>query len=289
MSLFATERWHNPAVRSKLPVIGGVAALLAGAGVLALIWSNGTDTSAACPPRTHAPVPAAAKKALAGYSGRIIHDVEHSTRDRTRDEWWDDPLTGRRRQIAFDRNGRLESEFVTTISGGVERSVWVLYPAHSVLITRHPFPARYQRHSSGAAGIAQINRDKVANGTATIVDRETIGGRETLHLRETIHPAPPPTDTFGVPLLPKNFRFSATPQFNIDTWVDPLTYLPVRTRVGAGGGSTITDETWLPRTPANIAKTKLVIPAGFKRVTPQHGSGFGFGVVNKHFTTCSQS
>jgi hypothetical protein len=255
-------------VRSKLPLIGGAAALLAGVGIIAAIWSNGTTHSAACPP-VHAPVPAAAQKALAAYTGRIEHDIEHSG-DGTRDEWWDDAITGQRRQIAWDRNGRVESEFVTMTSGGVQRSAWVLYPARTVTITNERFPTVLQRNGSQtAANIAQINRDMVANGRATIVGREEIDGRQTLHLRQTIHPAVPPAPA-GMP-LPKGFHIPRMPAFKVDTWVDPLTYLTVRTRVGEPSGASFRDESWLLRTPANIAKTKLVIPPGFKHVVPQQG------------------
>jgi hypothetical protein len=51
----------------------------------------------------------------------------------------------------------------------------------------------------------------------------------------------------------------------IDTWVDAQTYLEVRRRSVLGDLPSQTDETWLPRTPANVAQTRLAIPAGFRR------------------------
>jgi hypothetical protein len=247
------------------------------------IWSNGTKQSAACAP-VHAPVPTGAKNALSAYAGRIEHDIEHSG-DGSRDEWWDDAITGQRRQIAWDRNGRIESEFVTTTSGAVQRSAWVLYPAHTVTITSERFPIVLQRNGSQtAANIAQINRDLVANGTATIVGRNDIDGRQTLHLRQTIHPTTPPAPT-GMP-LPKGFHMPRMPAFNVDTWVDPLTYLTVRVRVDEPAGASVRDETWLSRTPANLEKTKLVIPRGFKRVVPHQGRGFAVGSVLLNKRSC---
>ena len=270
-------------MRSKLPVIGGAAALLAGVGIIAAIWSNGTKQSPACAP-VHAAIPATAKTALAAYTGRIEHDIEHSG-DGSRDEWWDDAITGQRRQIAWDRDGRLESEFVTTTSGGVQRSAWVLYPAHTVTITSNRFPIPLQRNGSqAAANIAQINRDMVANGRAAIIGRSEIDGRRTLQLRQTIHPAVPPTPK-EMP-LPKGFHIPRMPAFNVDTWVDPLTYLTVRVRVDEPAGASVRDETWLSRTPANIAKTKLVVPPGFKRVVPHAGRGFGVGFVQLTKRSC---
>ena len=270
-------------MRSKLPVIGGALALLAGREIIAAICANATKQSASCAP-VHAPVPAAAKTALAAYTGRIEHDIEHSG-DGTRDEWWDDAVTGQRRQIAWDRNGRVESEFVTTTSGGVQRSAWALYSAHTVRITTERFPIVLQRNGSqAAANIAQINRDLVANGNATVVGREKIDGRQTVHLRETIHPAMPPAPT-GMP-LPNGFHIPRMPAFNVDTWVDPLTYLTVRVRVGEPAGASVRDETWLSRTPANIAKTKLVVPRGFKRVVPRVAHGFAVGSVLLNKRSC---
>jgi hypothetical protein len=259
-------------VRSKLPVISAAAALLAGVGIIAAIWSNGTNTSAACAPYIHAPVPAAAQKELAAYSGRIEHAIEHSG-DRTRDEWWNDPVTGSRRQVAFDAHGRIESVFGTTVSANGERSVWVLYPAHNWTVDVHRLPFPRPAAGNAAARIAQANRDKVANRKATIVGRESIDGRQTLHLRETIH-LPTPHPPKGFP-LPKGFKIPPTPAFTLDTWVDPLTYLTVRSRYGGQSNSSITDESWLPRTQANIAKTKVVIPAGFKHDIPQQGTAIG--------------
>ena len=257
-------------MRSKLPVIGGVAALLAAAGVIAAIWSNGTKNSAACVPFKHAPVPAAAQQELAAYAGRIEHSSEHS-RGGTHDESWADPLTGMRRQVAYDAHGRLQNVFGTTTDGSVQRTAWVLYSGRIWMSYQHQLPFRSPHVENDAAVRAQSYRDKVANGIASVLGREVIGGRETLHLREIVHP-PAPQFPKGIP-VPPSARF---PTFRDDAWVDPFTYLPVRTSFLTGSGGAVTDETWLPRTPANIAKTKLVIPPGFKHIVPNQGSGTTF-------------
>jgi hypothetical protein len=49
-------------------------------------------------------------------------------------------------------------------------------------------------------------------------------------------------------------------------WIDPGTYLPVR-QTGAGEPG-VTDFRWYRATPASLAKLKLTIPAGFRRVAP---------------------
>ena len=165
--------------------------------------------------------------------------------------------------MAYDSQGRIESVFGTTESGRFARTVWVLYPARNWTAEQHRLPFSTSRVANQAAQIAEGNRDKVANGKARILGRTLIGERQMLHLRETIHfPAPKPPS--GVP-LPKGFRFPAPPDLRVDTWVDPVTYLPVRTATSSpiGGPQSVTDESWLPRTPANIAKTKVVIPPGY--------------------------
>jgi hypothetical protein len=48
-------------------------------------------------------------------------------------------------------------------------------------------------------------------------------------------------------------------------WVDPVTYLPVRTLSDGGGIKVQVDYGFLPPTPANMAKLKATIPPGFTR------------------------
>jgi hypothetical protein len=48
-------------------------------------------------------------------------------------------------------------------------------------------------------------------------------------------------------------------------WIDPSTYLPVRLAVPGAG---VTDFHWYRATPARLAKLKVTVPAGFRRVAP---------------------
>jgi hypothetical protein len=86
--------------------------------------------------------------------------------------------------------------------------------------------------------------------------------------------------------LPKRFHFpkefhvlvKAMPatHLRLEIWLDAATYLPVRIRTVVNNRLTSTEtDTWLPRTSANLAKTRLVIPIGFKHPVPQRGEGFG--------------
>jgi hypothetical protein len=59
-------------------------------------------------------------------------------------------------------------------------------------------------------------------------------------------------------------------------WVDPATYLPVRTTLALGVERTQTDFRWLPPTPANLARLQVTIPAGFTQVpAPRARPAFG--------------
>jgi hypothetical protein len=50
-------------------------------------------------------------------------------------------------------------------------------------------------------------------------------------------------------------------------WIDPGTYLPVRLE-GPRPGAGVTDFSWYRATPASLAKLKMTVPAGFRRVAP---------------------
>jgi hypothetical protein len=174
--------------------------------------------------------------------------------------------------------------FGTTTRGSLQRTVWVLYSGHIWMSTQHRLPFRSSHAENDAAVRAQSYRDKVANGIASVLGREVIDGRKTLHLQEIIRP-PAPQFPKGIP-VPPGGRF---PSFRNDAWVDPFTYLPVRTSFSAGSGGAVTDETWLPRTPANIGKTKIVIPPGFKHIVPNQGSGTTFSSSSVRLNSRCQS
>ena len=53
----------------------------------------------------------------------------------------------------------------------------------------------------------------------------------------------------------------------ITFWVDPSSYLPVRSVISLGpGGARTTSYEWLSPTPANLARLKLAVPAGYQQV-----------------------
>jgi hypothetical protein len=227
--------------RPRLAVLVVLAAAGVGAGAY-FLWPSGRHI-ASCPP-VHAPMPKDARRALAAYAKRIRHSVERQP-DGQREESWADPLTGHTREVVF-RAGRAESALETIRSGRWMRSVWVLYDGHAWMSHRTRVPAGASIGFT-AADEAQANRDNIVHGRARIVGRSVVDGRQAVRLHEALAP----------------------PTLGLDTLVDSLTYLTLREHFTAGGVVSTTDEDWLPRSTANIAKTRLAIPAGFARLRDQ--------------------
>jgi hypothetical protein len=261
-------------VRPRLAVLAVLAAGGTAFGGYDL-WPNGRHI-ASCAPK-HAPVPAAAQAVLARYAHRIEHSVERNNGGR-RTEMWDDPDTGRWRQLSFDTGRRLEAGLVP--GRDVAHMVFVTYDARTWTSERERlFPSTT---TNVAASMAQATRDKVADGKAAVVGRAAVDGHQTLHLRELVH-LPAPTTPPGAH-LPKAFVRDRL--LHVDTWADALTYLPVRIRTSGSFGWSVADTTWLPRTPATVAKTRVVIPPGFKRLA-QNGSVTSYADFST--SRCSQS
>lgn len=223
--------------RPRLAVLAVLAAAGAAAGAY-FLWPSGRHV-ASCPP-PHAPMPKEARRALTAYAGRIRHTVERQV-DGQREESWADTLTGRTREVVF-RDGRAESALETIRGVRWMRSIWVLYDGRVWTSHRTRVPAGASIAFT-AVDEAQANRDNVVHGRARIVGKSRVDGMQAVRLHEALAP----------------------PALGLDTWVDSNTYLTLRQRFTAGGLASTTDEDWLPRTPANVAKTRLVIPVGFKR------------------------
>jgi hypothetical protein len=102
-------------------------------------------------------------------------------------------------------------------------------------------------------------------GDATVTGRVWINGVHTIRIA-------------GRPVrarLPKGMVKQTTTSVQFTLYVDPATYLPVRlsgSTASFGGGaprytySTVTNIQWLPPTAANIARSIVTIPPGFKHV-----------------------
>ena len=94
-------------------------------------------------------------------------------------------------------------------------------------------------------GDLQALRESIVNGKLTVVRKTVIDGQTVLELTT---------------------RSKDSSTGNVETWwVSPATWLPVRTLTINGAVSIQVDYGFLPPTPANIAKLKVTIPAGFTR------------------------
>jgi hypothetical protein len=88
-------------------------------------------------------------------------------------------------------------------------------------------------------------RESIANGELIVVRKTKLNGQTVLELTT---------------------RSKDASKGSVQTWwVDPATYLPVRTLTIQNGVKLQVDYGFLPPTPANIAELKVPIPAGFTR------------------------
>jgi hypothetical protein len=243
---------------SDRPRLAVLAVLAAGGAAFGgyYLWPSGRHVAACV--HGHAVVPTDTQKALDAYAGRIRHDVQRALPGR-REESWQDPLTGRSRQLTYE-HGRLTFAYGTAPTSGIARSVWVDYRGRVWMSRALRLPGK-TRVANAAAEEAQASRDKVVRGKASIVGTEAVRGTQTLHLQETLRPERTMIRGIGPA---SRVHLPPQPIFHVDTWVDPLTYVTVRTRFTVTGHSSVSDETWLPRTPANVAATRIVVPDGFR-------------------------
>jgi hypothetical protein len=214
-------------VRLRLVI---VTFLVAGGAVATafFVWPRGNH-DAGCAAPTVAPLSAQGQKRLDSYSTSIRYDIEKLT-DGARRETWTDPVTGASRILSFDNQGRLTSETGQTWAGKALKNVLVSFATRSWLTTTAGLGG-YTSGDDGAITDSLGVRRGLADGTTTSLGRAVIDGRTTLHLRQNV----------------------------LQLWVDPLTYLPVRTQVGASTD----DVTWLPRNASNLLSTRIVVPQGF--------------------------
>ena len=117
---------------------------------------------------------------------------------------------------------------------------------------RHVWTVRHGHFILGftldAAGI----RAEIANGQFTVVGQTELDGQQAVELQINV----PPND-------------EAPPHVTVARlWVDATTYLPMREyRRMSNGQQNVTDYTFLPPTPQNLAKLRPEIPAGYAYVS----------------------
>ncbi|HEY7919833.1 MAG TPA: hypothetical protein VIE45_09270 [Streptosporangiaceae bacterium] len=148
--------------------------------------------------------------------------------------------------------------FSSFTAGGQHAFDWGITPAHgstAVIYGNHTWwtaPAQGGQGGGGPAACIQgrvislaggagngwpaFIRSQLACGAYTVAGRQVIGGVNTIKIT------------------------GASGQFTF--WVDPGTYLPVAMTMGQKQ----TEFRWLAPTPANLARLKVTVPAGFRHV-----------------------
>jgi hypothetical protein len=125
------------------------------------------------------------------------------------------------------------------------RHVWGVWHGHFVL-----------GFTLDAAGI----RAEIANGQFKVVRQTELHGQQAIELQINVPPnneAPPHVTAARL-------------------WVDATTYLPMREYLRMSNGQqNVTDYTFLPPTPENLAKLRPEIPAGYTHVSGNSADLFG--------------
>jgi hypothetical protein len=125
------------------------------------------------------------------------------------------------------------------------RHVWGVWHGHFIL-----------GFGLDAAGI----RAEIANGQFKVVGRTELHGQQAVGLEINVPPnseAPPHVTAARL-------------------WVDATTYLPMRQYLRMSNGEqNVTDYTFLPPTPENLAKLRPEIPAGYTHVSGNSADLFG--------------
>jgi hypothetical protein len=162
--------------------------------------------------------------------------------------WYDHTL--RNSRSLTRRDGWLIIQYASTIHGRKWDSSTVNYSSRTWSTVRRTLS------DSIPAWIGQPESYQtiVSSSEYSVVGRERIGGRPALHVTRST---------------------GGTVSSRSDLWLDVSSYLPIRkVTITKHAGRTMRTDTrfdWLPRTPANLAKTVLQVPAGFKNVTGPPG------------------
>jgi hypothetical protein len=201
------------------------------------------------------------KAALAANTAVLVtldHAPDSQTGKPVVDKIWSSSTSNTSRIEDLDPAGNPVDGYVVTTTPHRTVSIEINYQSRTWSKTSYPFGS-----ISRAAGPAPLPvtptqdaarlRAEVTAGKVTLIGPATIDGQSAIELRQGSAAA-------GL----------------LDMWVNPATYLPIRTIGTAAGVSPSSDQAirddyqWLPGTPANLhlLTPAAAIPAGFTRVAP---------------------
>jgi hypothetical protein len=240
------QRWATGTALAVPVLAGGVAlALVAGGsparhGTPPVAAHPGAATTPAADPRLRdvAYVSQQSQQALGTIDQYVVHETYTADGQPKGQDWAD----GQGSRWLSVREPVSDPPFATlnTIEGGKSTFLIVDYRAHTWF--RSELPATSDIKGLGIAfGDTDALRTDLKNGLYVIVGQEQVDGRDAVHLRYN----PPPGEPAHAQL-----------------WVDPQSFLPLKW-IGDKGVPVATTFEWLPRTPENLARIALPVPAGF--------------------------
>lgn len=255
---------HRPAGNRRVPLMlmaGTATAAISAAGVLALaLQAPGRPSTPLVSARAQtASYLVDRMRAAVNGNTAVLNIVEHAPDSETgkpvSDETWSTPHGDTTRFENLDAAGSPIDGYLVTITAHRTVSIHIDYQARTWSKTTYSFGSASS--SPGPAPLpvtpkqsAARLRAQVAAGQMTVVGPETVDGRKSIHLKEV------------------------TDQGELDMWVDPATYLPIR-EISAPPGVPLTssqairdDYRWLPDTPANLrlVTAAAAIPPGFTEI-----------------------
>lgn len=251
----------------RVIAIGISAAALTGtAGAVVALSATGTPALRPQPAAAHggtaATTPGELRNAILtavnGVGGDIFYDkiteiYPHDPKWNGVSESWLYPLQPQAGQKAYRRDTypgspsqKSDDELIWTEPSASKQSlptktkvIDVLYGNRTWSVTT----AQVQQQTE--TGDLQALRESIVNGELKVVRKTEVDGQAVLELTT---------------------RSKVASDGDVETWwVNPVTYLPVRTLETDSAETIQIDYGFLPPTPANIAKLKVTIPAGFTR------------------------
>ncbi len=187
----------------------------------------------------------------------ISHAPDSQTGKPVTDETWSTSLSNTSRSEELSPTGQPVTGSLLTVTAHRTVSITVNYRSRTWSTVTYPFGSATSARTPGPLPQTPLRqaaqlRAQVKAGQVTVTGRATVDGQTTIHLTEHL----------------------AGGQINL--WVSPTTYLPVREIDTAAGVPLTSDKAirndyrWFPATAANLRliTAAAAIPAGFTQVSP---------------------